>query len=634
MAHGQKRAVCYIRVSTPAQAKEGESLDYQRESIIQFVKFKAEYQDEVKIYSDEGLSGKTIDDRPGLKKLLDDAKQNPFDCLVVQRLSRLGRNARDLLNISDSLRKTGAVLITLKENIDLSNPYGEAMFSILSAVAQLERDIIEEQMYENKLVRWRRHEIFIGRVPLGYRWNKEKKQLEIVEDGKAIYQILVNMYLDDGYSFQTIALKLREQGIKSKFSDFKEATISRIFKNPIYCGRYLVNQYTFENGKRTKILRPESEQISFPAPAIIDKMRWDQIQERIAFNKTKSKRSNQTVTYWLRDVLVCGECGGRIKPRGNTNQRNDGTYPRRYACSWKLASSKRLQLEKKFARCVLPFLDADELEEEVLYQILSRLSLGGRIGGKKMEPKLLSIIDPNKYKAQIKELESIEVKLEDEIKIKRRAKERVYRLLEQADFDPNELTRKLRDFENEILELESSVERTKTAGDDLKKAEGNDLVLRDFLLNKPEFLGNLQEEVIRLAPEDKKTLIESVLEKWKIRVSLYAEDQRRWMVEPFNFNFKPELFQRLIGGKKILQLDKKGIHLVSRHRDVFDRPVEPPPRVVVQFKGNFHSNKCSPIRVKKNPRRSYWFFAVSEEFSTRIRLCHPQAPMTSDNGGN
>jgi len=166
----------YIRVSTPGQAKEGESLATQRQAIESYAENKG--WELVAIYEDAGISGSTTAGRPALLELLEDAPKGKFDVLIIPRLSRLGRNARDLLNNIQTLRDNEVVLISLKEQIDLTTPFGRALVTMLAAIVELERETIKEQMEENKLAKWKDGRTFLGQPPFGYVWNKETKGLD------------------------------------------------------------------------------------------------------------------------------------------------------------------------------------------------------------------------------------------------------------------------------------------------------------------------------------------------------------------------------------------------------------------------------------------------------------------------
>src|SRR5512135_3234072 len=87
------KAVGYIRVSTPGQAKDGESLNTQRIAITRFAKSKGWQL--IKIYEDRGISGAKAESRPGFMEMMRDAEQKKFSGIVFSRFSRFARNASD-----------------------------------------------------------------------------------------------------------------------------------------------------------------------------------------------------------------------------------------------------------------------------------------------------------------------------------------------------------------------------------------------------------------------------------------------------------------------------------------------------------------------------------------------------------
>jgi DNA invertase Pin-like site-specific DNA recombinase len=94
---------------------------------------------------DVGQSG-AKDSRPELNKLMDDARKRPFDAIVVWRFDRFARSTKHLLSALEEFRSLGIQLISYQENIDTSSALGQALFTIVSAVAQLERDLIRERV--------------------------------------------------------------------------------------------------------------------------------------------------------------------------------------------------------------------------------------------------------------------------------------------------------------------------------------------------------------------------------------------------------------------------------------------------------------------------------------------------------
>ncbi len=98
-----------------------------------------------KEYVDEGISG-TKDSRPALNELMNDAKKRRFDVVLVWRFDRFARSTKHLILALEDFRNLGIDFVSYQENIDTSSPLGSAIFTIISAVAQLERDIIAERV--------------------------------------------------------------------------------------------------------------------------------------------------------------------------------------------------------------------------------------------------------------------------------------------------------------------------------------------------------------------------------------------------------------------------------------------------------------------------------------------------------
>ncbi len=134
----KKRIAVYARVSTSDQSTESQLLDLRR-----YVRERS--WDIFKEYVDEGISG-TKDSRPALNELMDDAKKRRFDVVLVWRFDRFARSTKHLILALEEFRNLGIDFVSYQENIDTSSPLGSAIFTIISAVAQLERDIIAERV--------------------------------------------------------------------------------------------------------------------------------------------------------------------------------------------------------------------------------------------------------------------------------------------------------------------------------------------------------------------------------------------------------------------------------------------------------------------------------------------------------
>ena len=132
------RVAIYARVSTTDQSTESQLLDLRR-----YVRERGwELFNE---FCDNGVSG-TTDSRPALNELMDAAKKRKFDAVLVWRFDRFARSTRHLINALEEFKNLGIDFVSYQENIDTSSPLGSAIFTIISAVAQLERDIIAERV--------------------------------------------------------------------------------------------------------------------------------------------------------------------------------------------------------------------------------------------------------------------------------------------------------------------------------------------------------------------------------------------------------------------------------------------------------------------------------------------------------
>ncbi len=121
----------YARVST-----ESQNLDRQIDTLTK-------YGCDI-IYS-EKMTG-TKKDRPELNKMLD--RMTEGDTVVIVALSRLGRSTKDLIELTETFQNKGVQLVSLKENVDTSTPSGKLLFTLMSAIAQFERDTIAERTRE------------------------------------------------------------------------------------------------------------------------------------------------------------------------------------------------------------------------------------------------------------------------------------------------------------------------------------------------------------------------------------------------------------------------------------------------------------------------------------------------------
>ena len=100
-------------------------------------------------FVDQGVSG-ARDQRPELDRLMVGARQRAFDLVLVYRFDRFARGVRHLVTALDEFQALGIEFVSYSESLDTSTPMGRAMFSIIAALAELERDIIVERSVEGQ----------------------------------------------------------------------------------------------------------------------------------------------------------------------------------------------------------------------------------------------------------------------------------------------------------------------------------------------------------------------------------------------------------------------------------------------------------------------------------------------------
>lgn len=135
---GQPRVALYARVSTARDQDPQMQLDELRQVAVQ------RGWHVVGEFTDKGISG-TKDKRPQLDRLMQLAHTGKLDIVAVWKFDRFARSTRHLVTALEDFRSKGIDFISLRDAIDTTTPTGRFTFSIIAAVAELERELIRER---------------------------------------------------------------------------------------------------------------------------------------------------------------------------------------------------------------------------------------------------------------------------------------------------------------------------------------------------------------------------------------------------------------------------------------------------------------------------------------------------------
>ena len=316
----KRRTKCYIytRVSTSMQV-DGYSLDAQKDKLRKY----AEYEDMTIVgeYSDEGFSGKNIQGRLEFQRMLSDIQQGKDDIsfVLVFKLSRFGRNAADVLNSLQLMQDFGVNLICVEDGIDSSKDSGKLMISVLSAVAEIERENIRTQTMAGREQKAREGKWNGGFAPYGYKLVDGK--LEIAEDEVEVVRLIYDRYIHTNDGINGVAKYLNDHGYKKKIRQngtipgFSSNFVKDILDNPVYMGKIAYGRRRTEKKLGTRNEMHVVEQDEFPIydgqhEAIISEEDWNLAQDKRKANAfRREKVIDPEHAHILSGILKCPCCG-------------------------------------------------------------------------------------------------------------------------------------------------------------------------------------------------------------------------------------------------------------------------------------------------------------------------------------
>ena len=218
-ASSSGRCYGYARVSTVHQADEGESLAVQQRTISGYATMHG--LEVERVFVERGVSGsKPLADRPQGSALL--AVLKPGDTVITPKLDRMFRSALDALEVLGELKQRGIALHMIDLGGDTTgNGVSKLVFTILSAVAEAERDRTRERITEVKRDQRQRGRYLGGKVPFGWRVGEDGALIEMPEQQWALKRM--RRLRDQGLPLRAIADRMGAFGITISHMGVKTA---------------------------------------------------------------------------------------------------------------------------------------------------------------------------------------------------------------------------------------------------------------------------------------------------------------------------------------------------------------------------------------------------------------------------
>lgn len=338
----------YARVSTAEQVKNGYSLSEQVRLLEDYCKLQK--WPVFDTYVDAGISGAKFD-RPAFQQMLEDIKDGSIDRVLVWKLDRLGRSTKDILiALEDYIIPSGADLVSLTESLDTQTSFGKATISILSTMAQIERDQIKERLAVGREARAREGKYHGGKRPIGYQY---KDGALVVDPYEAmIIRKMFEMYAD-GLSCYGIAKKLNEDGLILSGKYWEASHIANLVKSELYVGRIRHRGEWFDGIHEPIITEELFRRVQ---------SRQNDAGERIPSASSKCVKS------LLGGLLYCGVCGAKMTHnRQVMHERGKERIYETYICTNKKNYSKNVLTNYK--PCPNRRWTASKLENAVLGEV-------------------------------------------------------------------------------------------------------------------------------------------------------------------------------------------------------------------------------------------------------------------------
>ncbi|TDW26014.1 site-specific DNA recombinase [Breznakia blatticola] len=393
---------------------DGYSLEAQKKRC----EAQAEFNDidVIRYFSDEGQSGKSIEGREEFKRMIEYIEAGEkVDYIIVFKLSRFGRNTRDILEVFEKIQDYGVDLICVEDNIDTSK-MGKFIMTLLGAISEMERNNIVVQTMAGRKMKASKGLWNGGQPPYGYslvQMKDEKgKMLKINEEAAEHVRMIYDLFLNQNKGLASTAKYMNDRGYRrkpyknNKYELFTDSFVKQVLDNPVYMGKIAYERRKTEKikGQRDKYHTVKQEEYSLYDglhEAIISEEMWNSVHEKrqktgVAFEKKYSLDH----AHLLSTILKCPACGASMYGNVTRCKKKDGTgYYKdefRYVCKHRKSVDGQLcTFSKQPAQ--------DRVDMEVFDALIDAFNNDNFI--EEMKDKMNTKVDTDKQEQEMKGLQ-------------------------------------------------------------------------------------------------------------------------------------------------------------------------------------------------------------------------------------
>ncbi len=295
---GEKTRVApYCRVSTNSE-DQLKSYEVQIQAYKEMVQNHQDWK-LVDIYADEGISGTSLRHRDDFIRMIEDCKAGKIDMIITKNIARFARNVIDCVSTARMLKNMNPPVAIYFEDIGVNTltQTGELLMVVMAAIAQGESEA------KSTSVMWgfrKRFEAGLPKISPLYGYQKQGRDLYIIEEEAIIVRLMFQMYID-GSSIGQICLFLNSQGIPSpKQKLWSYSTVKNILSNEKYCGDVIMQKTISVDLFTHKTIKNDGRvgkyKVKDHHEPIISKEMWERVQERLALHAIRDSWD-----YWIEE---------------------------------------------------------------------------------------------------------------------------------------------------------------------------------------------------------------------------------------------------------------------------------------------------------------------------------------------